>query len=59
MKNQKKSNLVLIERKTESYKNKDGLSQTTCVAPDIKYLGNKNNKESNENDISDPFSDEN
>lgn len=55
---QKKGNLILVEGKTESYKNKDGLTQTRCVALDIKFLEKKENNNHTE-DISDPFSDEN
>lgn len=54
---QKKGNLILVEGKTESYKNKDGLSQTRCVALDIKYLENKNNS-SYDDESADPFNDE-
>lgn len=57
VKYQKKGNLILVEGKTESYKNKDGLSQTRCVALDIKYLENKNSN-SYEEDSADPFNDD-
>ena len=46
-----------MEGKTESYKNKNGLSQTRCVALDIKYLESKNNNSYND-ESADPFSEE-
>lgn len=55
---QKKGNLILVEGKTESYKNKNGLSQTRCVALDIKYLESKNNNSYNNDESADPFSEE-
>lgn len=54
VKYQSKGNLILVEGKTESYKNKDNLSLTRCVALDIKYLENKNSESSTSDDVENP-----